>query len=206
MGWCMMYRVILADPAWHFKSWSQKGNGRSAAQHYQTLSVDDICALPVGQVAADNSVLFLWAIDSMLPEAIRVGQAWGFTYKTVAFTWVKQVNSRTEPNFIPTSADYHWHMGMGYWTRANPEMCLLFTCGKPKRIAKGIRQLVVAPVRKHSQKPDAIYTRIESLVQGRYLELFARKKRPNWTSLGNEIDGVDLATSLLNLKYEEKQR
>jgi N6-adenosine-specific RNA methylase IME4 len=112
----------------------------------------------------------------MLPEALNVGTAWGFKFKTVAFTWAK------------TKLDGGFHTGLGHWTRGNPEMCLLFTRGKPKRQSKGVRQLIVAGRREHSRKPEEARERIEALVPGERIELFARDPRPGWSSWGDQTD------------------
>lgn len=179
----MKYGAILADPPWHFKSWSIKGEGRSASRHYQTketASIGDDFSSMVNEWADDNCALFMWAVDSMLPDALTVMSKWGFIFKTVAFTWVKADNS-----------DGVWsreHFGMGYWTRANPEICLLGTRGNPKRLSAKVRQLVVEPRRDHSRKPDCIKQRIQELVSGPYLEMFARESVLGWDAWGNEVD------------------
>jgi N6-adenosine-specific RNA methylase IME4 len=131
----------------------------------------------VSRVANKDAVLFLWGTWPLLPDIIRVGESWGFTYKTIANLWVKE-------NRIKDSL----FMGMGYWTRSNSEPLLLFTRGKPKRKSAGVRQVVVSPIRKHSQKPNEVYDAIEALVDGPYLELYARTPRPGWVSVGNELD------------------
>lgn len=179
------YSVIVADPPWSFRSWSDKGKNRApdalvrqkglSERHYKTLGLNDIKALPVGDLAAPQCTLFLWAVDCMIPEALDVGRQWGFTFKTVAFTWVK--TKTTSEGF---------HIGLGYWTRGNPEQCLLFTRGAPKRQSASVRQLIAAPRREHSRKPDETYERVEQLVKGPYLELFARNERPGWDAWGNE--------------------
>ena len=166
---------ILADPPWTFATWSRRGRDRSAERHYATMTLDDLRALPVVTWAAPDCALFMWAVRPMLPEALALGAAWGFTYKTVAFTWAKT-----------TRVSGAWHMGLGYWTRANPEDCLLFTRGRPRRLARDVRQLIVEPVREHSRKPDGQYERIERLVAGPRLELFARTERPGWQAWGLE--------------------
>jgi N6-adenosine-specific RNA methylase IME4 len=171
---CGLYDAILVDPPWHFRTRSDKGRDRCADKHYPTMSVDDIKALPVIACAAKDCALFLWATDPMLPAALDVIRRWGFEFKTVAFTWVK------------TTKSGGFHIGCGYWSRANPEMCLLATRGRPKRLAKDVRQLIVAPRREHSRKPDEAYERIERLVRGPYLELFARGCRLGWDAWGNE--------------------
>jgi N6-adenosine-specific RNA methylase IME4 len=123
--------------------------------------------LPVGSFAAPDCALFLWTVDCNLLEALAVGERWGFVYKTVAFTWVK------------TTKSGGWHISLGYWTRGNPEQCLLFTKGHPKALSHSVRQLVVSPRREHSRKPDECYGHIETLVGGPYVELFARHRRPD---------------------------
>lgn len=167
------YGVILADPPWRFSTYSEAGKGRSAEAWYECLSLEDICALPVENLAAKDCVLFLWTTDPFLQLSFRVIESWGFTYKTVGFYWVK----------TPAS----W-FGTGYWTRANPEPCLLATRGSPHRLNSDVRKLIAAPRREHSRKPDEIYDRIQRLCPGPYMELFARQRWPNWDSLGNETD------------------
>jgi N6-adenosine-specific RNA methylase IME4 len=177
------YGAILADPPWRFATWSDKGRGRcpdgmSSGQfrHYETMTLDAIKALPVADVAAQDCALFLWVTEPMLEHGLAVGKAWGFTYKTKAFCWAKRTKHGK------------WHIGTGHWTRANPEDCLLFTRGKPKRLSCAVRELIEAPVREHSRKPDEIYDRIEALVAGPYLELFARTRRDGWAQWGNQAD------------------
>jgi N6-adenosine-specific RNA methylase IME4 len=130
----------------------------------------------IDTISKPNCVLFLWAIDPMLPQAFKVIESWGFIYKTVAFTWAKK-NKKSEGFFT----------GLGYWTRANPEMCLLATRGKPKRISKSVRQLVVDSRREHSRKPDRIRDDIVELCGDvSRIELFARQRAKGWDSWGNE--------------------
>jgi N6-adenosine-specific RNA methylase IME4 len=120
-------------------------------------------------VAADDCALFLWAVDPLLDKAFELIRAWGFEYKTVGFYWVKQ-NSKSDSFFT----------GLGYWTRANPEQCLLATRGKPRRQEKDVRKLIVEPRREHSRKPEEVRERIGRLAAGPYLELFARETKPEW--------------------------
>ena len=108
-------------------------------------------------------------------------EAWGFTYKTCGFCWNK---GNTLPLFPD---DFKDKMGLGYWTRANSEVCLLATRGKPKRLNADVRQIIQAPLREHSRKPDEVYSKIERLVDGPYLELFARQQWPGWDVWGNEV-------------------
>jgi len=169
------FGAILADPPWSFRTWDQKRTvaGRRAADPYRTMSPDAIMALPVAAAALPDSALFLWTIGTHLPQALAVGAAWGFEYKTDVLIWDKG------------------RIGMGYWSRKQCEICLLFTRGKPARLDKGVRQLIVAPRREHSRKPDEQYGRIEALVGGPYLEMFARESRPGWTTWGNEAGKFD---------------
>jgi len=171
------YNVIYADPPWTFKTFSDKGKDRSPENHYDVMSLQDICNLPINNIANDDSVLLMWVVDPLLDKAFKVIEAWGFKYKTVGFTWAK-TNKKSLGFFT----------GLGYWTRGNPEMCLLATKGKPKRISKSVPQLVVEQRREHSRKPDIMYNHIENLLQGPYIELFARTKRPGWDYWGNQTD------------------
>jgi len=171
------YNVIYADPPWTFKTFSDKGKNRSPENHYSVMSLKDICNLPVNKIANDDSVLLMWVVDPLLDKAFEVINAWGFKYKTVGFTWAK-TNRKSEGYFT----------GLGYWTRGNPEMCLLATKGKPKRNSKSVPQLVVEQRREHSRKPDIMYNHIENLLEGPYIELFARTQRPGWDSWGNQTD------------------
>lgn len=169
------YRVVYADPPWTFITRSSKGKGRSPEKHYRCMSIDEIKALPVRRITTKDAVLLLWTTDPHLEVALAVAKAWGFKYKTVGFTWTKE--NKVSPG---------WFTGMGYWTRANPEMCLLCTSGAPKRTHKDVRQLIVAKRREHSRKPDEMYKRIERLVAGPYLELFGRSEAVGWDVWTNE--------------------
>jgi N6-adenosine-specific RNA methylase IME4 len=173
------YGAIYADPPWYFRNWSAKGTGRNAISHYDCLNRETLTHLPVAQLAADDCALFLWATDPMLPDAFELIKAWGFTFKTVGFYWVKlNAMAKHEADFFT---------GLGYWTRANPEQCLLATRGNPRRRAKNVRRLVVDRRREHSRKPDCVRERIESLVDGPYLELFARETKRGWDCWGDQV-------------------
>ena len=181
------YNVIYADPPWTFATYSQKGKGRSAEAHYSCLSFDDLREIPVAGWAARDSILLLWVTDPLLPRGLELIEAWGFTYKTVGFYWAK-LNKAASPG---ACSEDDFFTGMGFWTRANAEQCLLATRGSPKRIAKDVRRLVVAPRREHSRKPDAVYDRIERLADGPYLEMFARNSRPGWDTWGTQAGLFD---------------
>ena len=172
-----VYDIIYADPPWYFKTYSDKGNNRSAMLHYNCLDIHDIYNLSVDRISNNDCILFLWVIDPMLPEAMEVIKKWGFKFKTVAFTWVKE-NKKSDGYFT----------GLGYWTRANPEMCLLATKGKPKRISKAVRQLIISKRQEHSKKPDEIRDRIIQLCGDLpRIELFARQKVKGWDCWGDEV-------------------
>lgn len=176
------FGCILADPPWAFKTYTG-GTGtphRSAEDHYPTTKTSDLMSIPVADVAAKNCALFMWVVDSHVPDAIELGRAWGFEYKTRAFTWRKLTKTGIAK------------IGMGYWTRKQTELCFLFTRGKPKRLDMGVREIIDAERREHSRKPDEQYERIERLVDGPYLEMFARQSRPGWSSWGNQATKFDL--------------
>ena len=170
------YKIIYADPPWEYRVWSKKGQGRSAESHYPTMRLEDIKALPVEKLADKNCVLFMWITFPMLNEAISVLKAWGFTYKTVGFVWVKQ-NKKSSSLF--------W--GMGYWTRANAELCVIATKGNPKRQSCGVHQIIMSPVEEHSKKPDEARKRIVELIGDvPRIELFERQSTDGWDAWGNE--------------------
>jgi len=168
---------IGSDPQWKFLTRSALGDGRSANVHYKTEEVDKIKALPIGELAAENSAFYMWAVDWCLQDALDLIAHYGFEHKTTAFTWAKL-----------NASGIGWHMGQGYWTRANPEICLFATKGNPKRLYADVEQLIVAPVMEHSRKPDAWLDRIERLTEGNYLELQARRPRAGWISWGDELE------------------
>ncbi len=187
------YGAILADPPWRFQVWSgtevvqargSKSTYKPASVHYQTMPADEIAALPVADLCAEDAVLFMWICWPTLLDALAIIKAWGFAYKTCGFDWMK-ANTKQIDMFRD---DADALMGMGYWTRANSEPCLLATRGKPKRLNADVRQGIIAPRREHSRKPDGIHDRIERLVTGPYIELFARQRRPGWDAWGNQTD------------------
>ena len=171
------YNIIYADPAWSFKSWSKKGNKRSADIHYSVMSIDQIKKLPVKKICKEDCILFIWVTYPLLKEGLETIKSWNFEYKTCAFSWIKK-NKKSDSIFI----------GLGYWTRSNNEICLLATKGKPKRVSKKVRQVIIEKIREHSRKPDTIRNRIVELCGDLpRIELFARQKTPGWDVWGNEI-------------------
>lgn len=165
------YGVLYADPPWAFRTFAGDNctPHRSAEDHYLTMPREQLRTLPVADIAGRRSALFMWTVSSHLDEAMHLGAAWGFEWKTIVFVWVKP------------------SIGFGYWTRKQTELCLLFTRGKPRRKSRGVPELIMAPRREHSRKPDEVYGRIEALVDGPYLELFARTTWPGWDAWGNQV-------------------
>lgn len=185
------YAAIYADPPWGFNLWwGGRTNktpagvpSRATVPHYDVWREPELNALPVGELAAENCVLFLWTCWPVLQWSLRTIEAWGFEYKTCGFAWVKGDNRQSD--FFRD--DHIAYMGLGYWTRANSEVCLLGIRGKPKRLNADVRQGIIEPRREHSRKPDCVYDRIERLVAGPYVELFARTQRKGWDAWGNEV-------------------
>jgi N6-adenosine-specific RNA methylase IME4 len=170
------YQIIYADPPWNFNFKNRKGLSITAKEAlYETMKPQDVLALPVCDITEDNCVLFLWIMNSQIQLGLDVIKSWAFTYKTVAFTWVKL-------------AKLKYHFGGGNWTRSNPEQCLLATKGNVKRISASVRQLVVEPRREHSRKPDRIREDIVELVGDlSRIELFARERTEGWDVWGDEV-------------------
>nr|WP_206923009.1 MT-A70 family methyltransferase [Alicyclobacillus suci] len=169
----------MSDPPWSYRDKAADGE-RGAGFKYPVMSLDDIKGLPMRSIAAPDCALFMWATFPMMREAFEVLSAWGFEYRTVAFTWVKLTK-------LGKLA-----MGMGNWTRANAEPCLLATRGKPRRISAGVHSVIMSERREHSRKPDEVYERIEQLMGDvPRLEMFARQRVPGWDAWGNQIDGME---------------
>lgn len=181
----MKYKVILADPAWKYSD-TRHNDPAYAGITYDVMSTEQICNLPVKDIADKDCALLLWTTMPMLPEALKVMKSWGFKFKTCAFSWVK-LNKKSKT----------YATMLGQWTMGNVELCLLGTKGHPKRISKNVKQLVVAVRDKHSKKPEEVRSRIYELFGDvPRIELFARQSAEGWAVLGNEIDGKDLFESI----------
>jgi N6-adenosine-specific RNA methylase IME4 len=180
------FRVALIDPPWTFHAWSHRGDGKGACQHYCCQSLEEIIALPVDQLMAPDAAIFLWVVQPMLPEALCVTAAWGFEYRTVAFVWLKMPATWSEGLF---PLRIRPRMGLGYHTRSGSEQCWLALRGKGyKRQSMGVEQVLFAPVREHSRKPDEVAVRIEQLAGDvPRIELFAREQRPGWSAWGDQL-------------------
>lgn len=188
------WSVFHADPPWQFRTWGESGADRAPEQHYGTMPIEDIMRLPVADVAAESAVLFLWVYQPMLPEAMKLIEAWGFKFKTVAFVWVKTTGVDGQGRLFWDQADCR--KGLGYYTRAGTEQVWLATRGKIfSRLDKGVGQTVFAPVREHSRKPDVIphlITRLTGDIPR--LEMFGRVERPGWDVFGNEVGKFEAAS------------
>ncbi len=173
------YNIIYADPPWTFRTYSAKGKEKKSSEsHYQCMKKGDIQRLPIQRISADDCVLLMWVTFPCLEEGLELIKAWGFTYKTCGFTWVKK-NKKSD--------GYFW--GLGYWTRANAELCLIATKGKPKRVSKSVHQICDARIMEHSRKPAEIRDRIVQLCGDLpRIELFARQYADGWDCWGNETD------------------
>lgn len=170
------YNIIYADPAWKYEDKASAGQ-RGACYKYDVMELVEIMSLPIPNIAAKDCCLFLWVTMPKLDEVFKLFEAWGFTYKTCAFTWVK-----TNPN------SFGFFMGMGRWTRANAELCLLATKGQPQRKNAGISQIIFSAVQEHSRKPAIIRDRIVQLCGDLpRIELFARQRVEGWDAWGNEL-------------------
>ena len=158
--------------------YSEKGLGRSAENHYPTMSLEDIKNLPINNLADKNCVLFMWTTIPLLKDSFSVLDSWGFEYKSIAFVWIK-LNTKSDTLF--------W--GMGHWTRSNAELCILATKGHPKRKSAKVHQVIMSHIQQHSKKPDEARERIIELIGDLpRIELFAREKKDGWDSWGNEIE------------------
>jgi N6-adenosine-specific RNA methylase IME4 len=185
------FRAILCDPPWHHKTWSPKGQTRrSPSHHYETMSIEDIRALPVADVAAPDCHLFLWVTQPHLELAFDVMRSWGFRYSSVHTFWVKLRPSASDTILVrPPDLT----LGMGFTTRKNVELLLLGRRGSPRRLVKDMPDTLFAQRRQHSRKPDLSYERLELYCEGPRLELFARQSRPGWTCWGHEATKFDPA-------------
>lgn len=168
------FNILYADPPWKYERNKVQG---AAENHYPTMSIEQLCALDVEKITDENCALFLWSTFPFLPEALRLIKAWGFTYKTTAFVWLKQNRKNKD-----------WFFGLGFWTRGNAEICLLATKGKPQRKSAKVSQLIISPIDKHSKKPDIVREKIVELIGDLpRIELFARQTTPGWEVFGNEV-------------------
>jgi len=187
------YQIIYADPPWSFNNKNTGGSMKSGSNaHYKTMNIDELCELPINNLADENCVLFMWWVGTLSKEAIQLVESWGFTIKTMtAFNWVK------------TTKNDKLHFGMGFWTRAGSENCLIAIKGKPKRVNACIRSVVMTQILKHSEKPNIFRKEIIKLMGDLpRIELFAREKFEGWDCMGDEIENsIDLEKYKNNETY-----
>lgn len=173
------FNVIYADPAWSFNSKKSGGSMKSgASQKYDVMTIEDLKALPVQDLADDNCLLVMWWVGAMPQDAIDLVHAWGFKLKNMnGFVW----NKRTKKD-LP-------FFGMGYYSRAGSEAAIIATKGKPDIKSRSVRAVVTAPVGRHSEKPNEFRKRINELMgeECPKIELFARSKHEGWSCWGNEV-------------------
>lgn len=173
------YNIIYADPPWSYKDKRDKHPRMcgGATSHYNTMSLEQIKALPIKDLAADNCMLFLWVTFPNLQEGLDVIKSWGFKYKTLGFSWIKTNKNNGKPFF-----------GIGYYTKSNCEVCLIGVKGKPIKVSNSVSSVIISPRQEHSKKPDQIRDKIVELCGDvPRIELFARKKTEGWDVWGNEV-------------------
>jgi len=169
-------RVILIDSPLAFSTYSAKGEGRTPQHHYRCLSFDELAALPITSITAKDAWMFSWVPLRSVDLVKPLFEAWDFNFSGSGLVWVK--TNKKKPGFF---------MGAGYTTRKNVEISWLGRRGKPKRLSTSVRELIIAPRREHSRKPDEQYERIEQFCAGPYVELFARTRRAGWHQWGDEL-------------------
>jgi len=179
-----LFSVLYGDCPWRYNFARHKKNGGCT---YPTMSTKELCDLPVAEITAPNAILFQWAPGPKMKDAIKVMEAWGFTHKTKGFTWIKLNRKNGQ-----------LYSGLGSYTCGNTEDCIIGVKGKSlRRINRSVKQIIVAPIGKHSAKPPQARWRIEQMYGDvPRIELFARQTAPGWVSLGNEIDGQDIRDAL----------
>jgi N6-adenosine-specific RNA methylase IME4 len=178
------YSIIYADPPWSYRD-KRDTHPRmcgGAAAHYHTMPMEEIKSLPIHTISDPNSILFLWATFPNLPEAFEVITAWGFTYKTLGFSWIKTNKNDGKPFF-----------GIGYYTKSNCEVCLIATKGKPPKDSNSVSSVLLAPREEHSKKPAVVRDLIVKLCGDLpRIELFARQSVPGWDCWGNEVPTTEV--------------
>lgn len=171
------YNIIYAAPPWKYNTW-RDGEG-TAEKHYPTMKVEEIVNMKdtIKKISEKDCILFLWVTFPCLLDGIRVIKEWGFRYKTCGFNWIKR-------NKVSDT----WFFGLGYWTRANSEICLLATKGTIKRKSNKVSQVVDTHIEEHSKKPAIVRDKIIELVGDLpRIELFARQTADGWDSWGDEV-------------------
>ncbi len=183
-GWA----CIVLDPPLRFTVRSPKGEGRSPCRHYNDMSIGEIASLRISEIAAQDCHLFYWPTGPHLHQGREMMESWQFHYSGIAFTWLKLRRNADLDELIPIRRiEDRLHLGLGFTTRKNSEICLLGRRGSPKRLAKNIREIIIAPVREHSRKPDEFYSRVARYSAGPRVDLFARETHDGFVSWGDEV-------------------
>lgn len=174
----LSFDVIMADPPWRFRTWSETNQAKSASRHYDLMTTDQIMSLPVGRLAQRDCILLLWTTGAMQPQAFDVMRAWGFTYKS-QIIWRK------------TTAAGKVRMGTGYWARSMHEPILIGSIGKPSKFS-AFPSIFDGIAREHSRKPEEFYSLVDKHTSGmRRADLFSRQSRAGWDSWGHEMGKFD---------------
>jgi N6-adenosine-specific RNA methylase IME4 len=181
------YNIIYADPPWSYRD-KRETDVRicgGASSHYNTMGIRDIKNIPVYDLVDGNCMLFMWATFPNMAEAISVINAWGFTYKTLGFSWIK-TNKNGTPFF-----------GIGYYTKSNCEVCLIGVKGRPIKISNSVSSVLISRREKHSKKPSIVRDKIVQLCGDiSRIELFARERVEGWDAIGYDVDGLDIVESI----------
>lgn len=186
-----MFEILYIDPPWQYNARNNPDTrfGGGAGGHYGTMTIEQIAALPIGELASENCAMFMWCTFPQIDKQMQLFKQWGFEYKTVAFTWIKTNPKNGKPFF-----------GVGYYAKSNAEVCLLGIKGRMKPISNKVSSVIISPKEKHSKKPDEARNRIVQLFGDRpRVELFARQNTEGWKCLGNELSGKDIRTEIKEL-------
>jgi N6-adenosine-specific RNA methylase IME4 len=180
--------TIYADVPLRYDTWSSKGRDRCADRHYLTMTEDELIAMKplILALAAKKCALYFWTSGALLQKSKRIITGWNFTYSTIGFAWVKTLKGCTKSDLNELTDNDLW-AGNGYDTRAGSEFVIYARRKSPPRLNANVKQVVVAPQGRHSEKPEEVARRIEQLRSGPYLELFARRQRPGWVCWGDEL-------------------
>lgn len=214
----MKYNLIYIDPPWKYNSRANhKTRFRGGAEgHYPLMTMPEIAALPIPQLAAKDAALLMWCTFPYLADQIKLFDHWGFRFRTMLLTWIKLNpkgwdQPKDDPTYRPGKEyvlyrDGLFHsvfFGVGYYAKSNPEVCLLGMRGQVPTVSNAVSSVIHAPRREHSRKPDEAYDRIEGVFgQLPRIELFARHSAPGWAVAGNGIDGEDIRATLTRMTAE----
>lgn len=182
------YGIGYIDPPWPFRTRSEKGKGRSPEKHYPVMTINQIKELPIRSLIGKDGVIAMWVPSPLVAIGthVEVFHAWNARPSSLGWCWAK--TKRNEGDALFLSGKNSFHMGLGYSTRKNVELCFIGIIGKPPRLARNVRELIISPVREHSRKPDIVRDELQRLYPGPRVEIFARERFAGWDAWGNEID------------------